>query len=166
MGRTVQDMEEAIDGVLHRNAAYAHLFSSPRTPLEELLAGEGMENIDEETRMAVRLETFRALMEFFFQSGPDPLAVLRHVFALGKAVSPHLMGDMSMDDIAIICADGGKATVSARIQRIYSKTLEDAGMSGKASCQKTSEKYRTSQLGNNNRVKGREMPNRKGKRAA
>lgn len=159
-------MEEAIDGVLHRNAAYAHLATSPRTPLEDLLAGEALDDVDEETRMALRLETFRAMMGFFFQSGPDPLAVLRNVFAVGKAVSPHLMGDMSMDDIAIICADGGKATVSARIQRIYSKTLEDAGMSGKASCQKTSEKYRTSQLGNNNRVKGREVTSRKGKRAA
>jgi hypothetical protein len=116
-------------------------------------------------RPARGTETLRKMLDFVFQSGPCPLRVLRHVFALTKAVRPELIGDMSLDDIAIICADGGKATVSARIKTIYNETLQKAGDTrGRASFQKRSAKYGDAQLGNKNRTKGQAPAKMRGKR--
>lgn len=147
------DMERRIDEVLHKNRENLHLVSIPRTPLELLLQGEagGYED-DDEMRADVRRQTFRGMLEFIFQSGPEPLQVLRHVFAMTKAVRPDLLGDMSLEDISIICADGGRATVSARIQRIYNGTLTKAGMKdARASFQKTGN-FSEPQKGNQNRA--------------
>ena len=147
-----QEMERRIDEVLHKNRDTLHLVNIPRTPLEDLLRGERTGDVDEdEMRDEVRLETFRGLMSFIFQSGPEPLSVLRHVFAVAKAVKPELIGDMSLEDISIICADGGRATVSARIQRIYNGTLAKAGMKEtRAAFQKTGN-FSDPQRGNQNR---------------
>lgn len=154
----VRDQEAKIDAVLRKNATALQLVNVPRTPLEELLRGEELWDSAEERelREEERLATFRRMLEFIFQSGPEPLRVLRYVFALTKAVRPQLLGDMSLDDIAIICADGGKATVSARIERIYNATLEKAGVAApRAAFQKRSSRYSEAQVGNKNRVKGR-----------
>jgi hypothetical protein len=131
----------------------------PRTPLEELLSGEGGWDVEEtEVRADERLTTFRGMMEFIFQAGPEPLQVLRHVFAIAKAVRPELLGDMSLEDISIICADGGRATVSARIQRVYNGTLAKAGMKdARAAFQKAGD-FSAPQIGNKNR---RAKPNQK-----
>lgn len=146
------DMEKRISEVLHKNRDHIHLVMLPRTPLEELMRVEG--GIDEEeaeVRWDERLKTFRVVLEFVFQSGPEPLQVLRHIFAITKAVRPELIGDMSLEDISIICADGGRATVSARIQRIYNGTLQKAGMkNARASFQKAGD-FSTPQKGNQNR---------------
>jgi len=146
------DMEKRISEVLHKNRDNLHLVMLPRTPLEELMRVEG--GIDEEeadVRWDERLKTFRGVLEFVFQSGPDPLQVLRHIFAITKAVRPELIGDMSLEDISIICADGGRATVSARIQRIYNGTLQKAGMKdARASFQKAGN-FSAPQKGNQNR---------------
>jgi hypothetical protein len=152
------DQAAKIDAVLRKNAGTLHLVNVPRTPLEELLRGEEMwdDAEERELREEERVATFRRMLEFIFQSGPEPLRVLRNIFALTKAVRPELLGDMSLDDIAIICADGGKATVSARIERIYNATLEKAGVTApRAAFQKRSSKYSAAQAGNKNRVKGR-----------
>ena len=148
------DMQRRIDEVLHKNRDNLHLVVIPRTPLEVLMACEGGCDEDEaEIREDERLKTFRGLMEFIYQSGPEPLQVLRHVFAICKAVRPELLGDMSLEDISIICADGGRATVSARIQRIYNGTLEKAGMrETRAAFQKTGN-FSAPQKGNQNRKK-------------
>jgi len=162
------DMERRIDDVLHKNRDNLHLVVIPRTPLEVLLSSEGGGDAEErEIREDERLQTFRGLLEFVFQAGPEPLQVLRHIFAVTKAVRPDLLGDMSLEDISIICADGGRATVSARIQRIYNGTLAKAGMrETRAAFQKTGN-FSAPQKGNQNRkkvmnVRGRKIT--KGKR--
>jgi hypothetical protein len=62
---------------------------------------------------------------------------------------------MSLDDIAVLCGDAGKATVSARIKRVFNRKLEAQGMLGCfAHFQKSPEaveKYRAAQRGNTNR---------------
>jgi hypothetical protein len=146
------EMERRIDEVLHKEKSQAHLILPPRTPLEELMRKEdGGDEEWDEMRWEARLEAFRLMLEFFYQAGPDPLQVLRHVMALTKAVNPALLGDMSLEDISIICADGGRATVSARIKRIYNGTLAAAGMEARASFQKTGN-FSEPQKGNKNRV--------------
>jgi len=147
-----QEMERRIDEVLYKNRKTLHLVSIPRTPLEELLDGEDGGGHDAAAlRAETRLDTFRGMLEFIFQSGPDPLLVLRHVFALTKAVRPELLGDMSLEDISIICADGGRATVSARIKRIYNGTLSKAGMADVRAPFQKSGNFSEPQKGNKNR---------------
>lgn len=146
------EMERRIDEVLHKEKSQAHLVTVPRTPLEELMSKEDGGDVEwNEVRWEARLEAFRLMLEFFFQGGPEPLQVLRHVMALTKAVNPALLGDMSLEDISIICADGGRATVSARIKRIYNGTLAAAGMEARAAFQKTGN-FSEPQKGNKNRV--------------
>lgn len=75
-----------------------------------------------------------------------------------KAVRPQLLGDMSLEDISLLCGDGGRATVSARIGRIYNGYIEERGGGKvKASFQKSATacgKYAEAAKGNNNRRKG------------
>jgi len=95
--------------------------------------------------------TWIAVLDYFMRHGREPLQVLRTVFAIAKAIRPELIGDMSMDDIAIACGDGGKATVSARIQRVYNVPVAGAGRAeARASCQKAGN-YSAPQKGNRNR---------------
>ncbi len=141
-----------IEHVLEKNHASDRLMHPVPTPLEALLASEDGED-EEDSMAAARVETFIKLLEFFFQNGPDPLQVLRNVLAVAKAVRPQVLGDMSMEDISIICADAGRGTVSARIKRIYNAKIEEAG--GRpvlAPCQKTGN-YSTPQIANKNRKK-------------
>jgi hypothetical protein len=158
MSHDTDEMERRIDEVLHKNRENLHLVKIPRTPLEELIAWEEGENDGGE--FAQRVEIFHKLLDFFFQDGPEPLQLLRHVFAVTKALRPDLLGDMSLEDISIICADGGRATVSARIQRIYNGTLKKAGMADvRAPFQKVGN-FSAPQKGNTNRKRSV----RKGKR--
>ena len=152
-----RSMEEVIDFVLRKNrerltAGYGSLES--QDPAEALMRKEEGPEPEE---WEIRNEAFRQILEFFFQDGPEPLAVLRRVFATVKAVAPHLVGDMSCEDIALICGDGGRATVSARIKRIYNGKLKESGMKAvKAPFQKSEEAVRTfseAQKGNKNRAR-------------
>ncbi len=160
-----RDQEARIDAILRKNAGNLHLVPEARTPLEDLFRLEdGDEEI--EVRREERLLTFRLVMGYIFEAGPEPLSVLRRIFAITKAVRPELIGDMSLEDISVICADGSKATVSARIERIYNKPVAETGAKGvTAAFQKRSGAYAEAQLGNKNRRKGkRKAKNSKGKR--
>jgi hypothetical protein len=141
-----------IEHVLDKVHASDRLIPHPPTPLEALLASEDGEEEEDEIA-AARIEAFCRMLDYFFQNGPDPLQVLRNIFAVAKAVRPQVLGDMSMEDISIICADAGRGTVSARIKRIYNAKIEEAG--GRpvlSSCQKSGN-YSTPQLANKNRKK-------------
>lgn len=163
----MSDAEKVIDFVLHKNrdSLTSGMGSlSGETPVDALMRKEEGESSDE---WKVRDEAFNRLMHFFFEDGPEPLAVIKRLFATAKAVAPHLLGDMSMEDIALLCGDGGRATVSARIKRIYSGKLERAGMRAvKAPCQKSADavrKFREAQMGNTNRKKSQAARERRGK---
>ena len=119
----------------------------------EELEDEEMEWDEIQRRAKRRKDDLSKIIHYFFQQGPNPLLVIRNVYAAAKAINPDLLKDMSMEDISIICADSGRCTVSARIKRIYNKKIEDAG--GRpvlSSCQKTGN-YSTPQLANSNRCK-------------
>ena len=146
-----EGVAEKIDRILRKNLATAHVVTS-RTPLEELIAQEdGAE--DPEFEMEVRITTFGKLLDFLFQHGPHPLELLRMLYAIVKVLRPHLIADMSLEDLAVLCGDGGKATVSARIERIYNapRDMRKAGHGElRASFQKTGN-YSEPQKGNTNR---------------
>jgi hypothetical protein len=109
-----------------------------------------------------RLRGMRAMLDYFFEDGPHPLAVIRRVYAIVKAVRPLLILKMSCAQIAVLCDDGrgrtsdGRASVSARIQRLFEKPIRKVGMHGyKAPFQKTESaghSYAGSAAGNQNRL--------------
>jgi hypothetical protein len=144
-----------IDQVMRKHAVEAR--PAPMTPLEALMAaeeGDEAEEAEADRRMALRVQTFRRLLDFFFECGPDPLQVLRRIYAVAKALRPELIGDMAMEDIAIICGDGGgRSTVSARIKRVYGGTITKAGGRPVAApCEKRGN-FSTPQLANQNSKK-------------
>lgn len=150
----LDDLSEKIYAVVRKHGTvHAQL---PPTPLEEVIAGEEPDPDESEEwrerKMAVRVDTLRTMLRYIHQHGPDPLRILRNHFALTKAVAPELIGNMSLDDIAILCADKGKATVSARVKAIYNRPLERCGMDSAASFQKRG-RYAEAQKGNQNRRK-------------
>ena len=129
------------------------------TPLDALLRkeeeaemGPGM---DAEEIYRVRCEAYVWLLDFFFADGPNPLNVIRRVLSLVKAIKPELIGNMSMEDVATLCDDTGRATVSHRVKRVYTRFLQAQGAKvTKARCQKSERataKYSEAQMGNQNR---------------
>jgi len=170
MSARERGMEEVIDFVLRKNADHitAGLGSlEQESPLEALMRKEEGDLEGEE--WTIRLEAFHQVLEFLFAEGPEPLAVIRRLYGIVKALKPELTGNMSCEDIALLCNDAvqwdekkgewtaGRATVSARIKRIYNGTLQKAGMrAAKAPFQKSDEAVRTfreAQKGNQNRNK-------------
>lgn len=153
------ELADALEAVIHRyqNAGIAHS-AAARTPLEELIAKEdGEAGGGAEWEWRIRCETFNRLLAWLFADGMHPMAVLRRIYGVTKALAPHLLGDMPLDDLALLCGDGGKATVSARIRRIYNHLLEESGQRNvQAFFQKnarTLAKYALAQQGNRNRAR-------------
>lgn len=165
---TAADVQSRMDSIIYKNAdaiaggAQAH---AGRTPLDELLSKEaGSADGDEGSAVDMeyaRQEIFHGLLGFFFADGCEPINVVRRVYSVVKAVRPDLIGDMSLEDMAVLLADGGRATVSARIKRVYNCLLDDnSEHSGKSRAwfQKSETAraaYQAVQQGNSNRSKGR-----------
>jgi hypothetical protein len=162
------EMRERIDGVLYKAGVTAGgLAASCHTPLDALIEKEDAEDDGSDHAKAdaravealIRRDAFSGLMGYFFAEGPEPLALIRRVYAVAKATRPDLLGDMSLQDLALLCGDGGRATVSARIERIYNKFIEERGGGKvKAAFQKSEtacSKYREVQRGNDNRKRGK-----------
>lgn len=153
-------MGEQIDGVLYKAGITANGYAATtHTPLDALLANESADDEDlAAARNEGRNEAMGKLLEYFFSEGPEPLALLRRMYAVAKAVRPHLLADMSLEDIALLSGDGGRATVSARIGRVYNLFIEQRGGGKvKAAFQKSATacgKYSEVQKGNKNRKIG------------
>jgi hypothetical protein len=112
-------------------------------------------------------QSFRGLCRFWICEGATWRGAVSVHMALLKTLRPSLLTVMerrngqdvpvmmSLDDIAVLCGDAGKATVSARIKRVFNRKLEAQGMLGCfAHFQKSPEaveKYRAAQRGNTNR---------------
>ncbi len=113
--------------------------------------------------------SFRELCEFWVSDGPRWQSVIACNLVMVKALRPELLPIigpgagvdavkmMSLEDLAVISGDAGKATVSARGKRIFSRKLEQSGAVGVyAHYQKSAsavESYRAAQKGNQNRRK-------------
>lgn len=97
----------------------------------------------------------RRALTYIFAGGPKPLDVLQRCYGLAKALNPELVYNMSCEDIAILSGDEGRATVSARIKRLYNEPVSKAGMKGSfLHFQKDSSAvaaYQKAQSGNQNR---------------
>lgn len=172
--QSAAEVQEALDAVIAKNAhrvaggCDAHRV---HTPMDALIASEVESGLDTEgvrecdDAMINRQEIFRTLLNYFFADGINPLDVIRRVYAVAKAVAPDLIADMSLEDLAVLCADGGRATPSARIKRVYNRYIEERGGGVRhAHFQKsptTVKKYAKAQAGNNNRKKNQRKRRRK-----
>lgn len=130
---------------------YAQKLETPRFGMLFSLS----KKIREERDQAFVHQSFRGLCGFWTMDGYEwRKAVCAHLVMV-KALRPELIGGMSLEDIAVICGDKGKATVSARAKRLFNKRLESMGMHGTfVHYQKSPEaveSYRAAQMGNSNR---------------
>lgn len=98
--------------------------SADRTEIIELLKDALDANWEQ------RVKGMRGMMSYCFADGPHPLQVLQRVYAVAKAVYPDLVLGMSCEQLAVLCGDDGRATVSARIKRLYNEPVRKAGMNG------------------------------------
>jgi glutathionylspermidine synthase len=123
-----------------------------------------------------RLKAIRGMLDHIFADGPHPLAVIRRVYALAKAVRPQCILEASCAQIAVLCDDGkgprktdGRATVSDRIKRLFEEPIKRRGMHGfKSNFQKTESAnaaYASSAKNNQNRL-GRDFLELKKRKAA
>jgi hypothetical protein len=154
------DLHDMTEPMLCEFAAENHI------AIEEGLSREEMiDAIKEslEVNWAERLRGMRGMLDYIYEDGPHPLCVYRRLMSVVKAVRPQLTLNMSCAQLAILCDDGkgtrkgdGRATVSARIQRLFDEPIKKAGMKGyKASFQKTESacaNYSDSAQGNRNRL--------------
>lgn len=81
------------------------------------------------------------------------------VYSMAKALRPELIGGMSLEDMAVLCGDGGgRATAQARTKRVFSDEVTAAGFrASQVHFQKSASvvvKYRAAQQGNHNRRDG------------
>lgn len=113
--------------------------------------------IREEKDQKFVFQSFNRMCQFWVEEGCEWKKALSAHLVIMKALRPELIGQMSLEEIAVLCGDKGKATVSARAKRIFSRRLASAGMQGThAHFQKSPEaveKYRAAQMGNTNRKK-------------
>jgi hypothetical protein len=158
---TVAEQEQRMDAAVRKyaDALWTSDQDGGHTPLDALMRKEEesarVAGLDEEEIFRIRCEAYVWLLDFFFADGPNPLEVIRRVLSTVKAIKPELIGDMSCEDLAILCDDTGRATVSARVKRVYSRFLVEHGATvTKARFQKSDAavaRYRQAQMGNKNR---------------
>jgi hypothetical protein len=125
--------------------------------VEDLLLHTITKKITEEDDHKFVFQSFKGLCKFLVSEGYEWKKVVAVQFSIVKALRPFLLGSMSLEDIAVLSGDSGRATVCARVKRLFNKRLEAQGMLGTfAHFQKSPEsveRYRAAQRGNHNRNK-------------
>lgn len=155
----VPDFDEMTEVQLCEFAAEHHIAIEQdleRFEMIEVIKNALEQNWDE------RIKAIRGMLDYIFADGHHPLAVVRRIYGLTKALRPQCIKDMSLADLAVLCDDGkglttdGRATQSARIKRLIEEPIRRAGMHGfKAPFQKTDTacgEYSESAKGNQNRL--------------
>jgi hypothetical protein len=146
--------ERDVDAVLKKHARKLKAAREAATSSGSLCAWvrslEGEVDFDFIRSMIVKL------VEFLLSEGSSWRLVTSTAFCLAKALRPHLIASMSLEDIARLSGDmGGRATPSDRIKRLYTRRLEAAGAMGSfAHFQKSPSavaKMSEAQKGNRNR---------------
>lgn len=120
--------------------------------------GAGPESRELLREFELRIDTVRALLNFFFLDGPQPERTVRRVFMVAKAYYEHLVLRMSLDQLARMFGQV-RATWSWRGKAKLNAFLVRRGATAvKAPYQKSAEvcvKYAAAAQGNLNRATGR-----------
>lgn len=100
--------------------------------------------------------TIAEIIKFQLAEGATWKALVAVAYCMAKSFHPHLLGGMSLEDIAILSGDeGGRATPSDRARRLYNRRVAASGAKATSvPFQKSAStvlKYAAAQLGNTNR---------------
>lgn len=113
-------------------------------------------------------KTIVALIQLITSEAKTWKSLTATAYSIAKSLRPHLIAGMSLEDIAVLSGDSGRATPSHRGKRLISRRLEQAGAKSTHShYQKSSEaveKYRAAQMGNHNRQKAAKSKKRSPKK--
>lgn len=155
----VPDLDKMTELMLCDFAAEHHIAIGEDLTREEMIEAIKdalSKNWEERVRGMVRM------LDYFYEDGPHPLAVIRRVMAVVKAIRPEILLNMSLAQIAVLCDDGkgrtcdGRATVSERVKRLFEEPIRRSGMHGfKSGFQKTqsaNHNYSQAGQGNQNRL--------------
>jgi hypothetical protein len=150
--------EEVINEVLSRAYSREQAHGRPpiyfRTPLDEVLAAESGDSLDEGI---IRQEARDRMLEYFFGDGPHPGHVVRRIFAMAKAIKPHLVLNMSLEEMGLMLGET-KAAGSWRIKQLINRPLAGTRCAGThLPWQKSASavaKYAAAAVGNHNRSQG------------
>jgi hypothetical protein len=101
--------------------------------------------------------TIVAIVEYITCQGKTWKAIVATAYVLAKSFHPHLIAGMSLEDIAVLSGDGGRATPSLRVKRLINQRLAAAGAKAcGVNFQKSASaiaSYAEAQKGNTNRRK-------------
>jgi len=124
-----------------------------QTPLQTLIDGETGGELDE---WGCRHEVLVALLDWLCEDGVHPGAVLRRIYAVGKALNRPPWSLLSLEETGQMFGET-RAAMSWRIKKIFSGYLKKKGFRGfKAPFQKDEEavaSFAKVQKGNRNRRK-------------
>ncbi len=138
-----------------RKPAYAAKLRTMASSRPEARLAEWSIHLDSEVDVATVRQTISAIIALLVSEAPRWKTVVACSFAMAKAYHSHLLAGMSLDDIATLCGDKGRATPSDRIKRLHNRRVEAAGAKATHVAFQKSEttvrKYSAAQLGNSNR---------------
>lgn len=146
-------------GAVRRRRGFAEMEAQTRSSLASFLAVESRAGGGEPDSVEefYRVQTFRRLLAYVFEEGPDPAQAMRRLYALAKSYTPELLFNMSDHEIGMIFGET-RAAVSWRRDKLVTKKLKAAGAkSTHVRCQKTESarrKFSKAQRGNRNRANG------------
>lgn len=139
------------------------------TPTREVGIAAWWQSLPEEEAKIAQLAVHTVLADLITQSAPGDKkaswrSIVAYCFSMAKALSPNLIGSMSLEDMAVLCGDSGRATTCHRTRRYYNRRVEESGALGTSvhyqKKDSTVKKYKLAQQGNNNRSKSRRRKRR------
>lgn len=71
--------------------------------------------------------TIVAIIDYITSQGLTWKSITASAYAIAKSYHPHLLAGMSLEDIATLSGDSGRATPSHRARRLINRKLEAAG---------------------------------------
>lgn len=111
--------------------------------------------LETETDVECVRATIVAIVEYITCQGKTWKSIVASAYAIAKSFHPHLLAGMSLEDIAVLSGDAGRATPSHRVRRLINKKLADAGAKATSvPFQKSAsaiKAYAKAQKGNSNR---------------
>ena len=138
-----------------------------RTPLDEILQQEGRFGADEDDEAIIRQEARSQMLEYFFGDGPHPGQVVRRVFAMAKAIRPHLVLNMSLEELGLMLGET-RAAGSWRIKQLINRPLAGTRCAGVVlpwqKSQSAVASYARAARGNHNRSHGSKKKKTKSKK--
>lgn len=156
---------ETVRGVLTKAKYAAHLRAEKDAAKSRGALSTWIRELEAEFDLDCVWETLVALIGFMVSEGKTWRIVTAVAYCIAKSLRPNLLAGMSLEDIATLSGDEGRATPSHRGKRLISRRLKQAGAKATHTHYQKSpeavEKYRAAQMGNQNRAKKKTRKNPK-----